>query len=156
MDTATLSLLIGSFAALVALGDVAFSAYSWRRGGARLDVRATSLVTTDFLLGTELFVAIEATNSGRTPTTVSGFGYLPRSGGVLLITESAVGIDRLPKRLDPGESAMYATRPSELREAAAKQGADPMTCVPYANCGHGRFKGKIDDKARALIANESL
>ncbi|TQL70386.1 hypothetical protein FB381_4316 [Nocardioides albertanoniae] len=154
MDKTTLSLIIGSFAALVAVGNVFWNVYSWRHTGARLQVKATSFVFADFLTSDQWFVAIEATNKGRTATTVTALGFEIPKGGVMILTEPAVRIDRLPKRLEPGETVIYPVSPDDVRKAATAQDVDPTACIPYALCGHGRFQGKIDANARDLLVDE--
>lgn len=151
MSVAAAALVVSCLAILISLGTLGWNIYSWHHTGARLKVRATSLFTSHPIGGKAKYLAIEAINTGRTATTVTGFGFKIPSGEFLLLMESAIPTANVPSRLDPGDSMTFAVDPLELRDAAIERNVNPSDCTPYAVCGHGRFEGKFDNPSLEVL-----
>ena len=114
--------IIGSLALVISLCNFGWNVYIWRRGGARIEVVCTSFATMHPILGMDWFVAVQVTNTGRAATTVQTIGFKASPKGYVVTSEPAVGPERLPKRLEPGESMDWPVSPRELLEKCSTRG----------------------------------
>lgn len=146
MQAASLTLSI--LALLVSGSALGWTIYAWQRSGAKLKVQITTMATMGgmgYLTGggPTFYVAFDVTNSGRTATSVGAVGFHLPEGNVLVIAESAVPQQgSMPKRLEPGESFLFACEPSEIVRNCREKGVRWQDLKPYANSGHGTFNGK--------------
>lgn len=153
---AAASLALSIVALVVAMAGLGWTVYEWHRSGARLVVKATSFV----VMGPgadRWLIAVEVTNSGRTATTVSAVGFKrPKDAGVMIVPDPAVGSERIPKRLEPGESFNWPIAPSDVHEACQREGENYRLLRPYANSGHGLFVGKFDKAGLDVLVHHAV
>lgn len=156
MDAAALAISICAF--LLSVAGFGWTIFEWQRSGARLRVEITSFVTFGgfSLIGggaddMRWMIAFDISNSGRTATTVHTVGFLRQGGGAVILSEPAIGANPLPKRLEPGESFNFPVQLEDLLEKCRAESIDPLTLVPYANTGHGQFKGKWLKVAKDMV-----
>ena len=146
MEEAALAISICAFV-LSAFG-AAWTTYEWNRSGARLKVEVTSFVAFGGMsmmggpMKDQWMIALDVSHSGRTATTVHSIGFERPTGGVIVMSEPAMGPNPLPKRLEPGESLTYPVDAGELLTQCRKNDLDYRRLVPYVSTGHGQFKGK--------------
>lgn len=140
MEAASLAISICAF--VLAAAAFGWTVYEWSRSGARLNVTVTSFAIMHPLNGQDWMIAFDVSNAGRTMTSVTTVGFQRADGGGVLVTSApAVGENPLPRRLEPGDSFTYPVRAEEVLDTCGEAGVDFRTLVPYANSGHGQFKG---------------
>lgn len=142
-------------AVLISLGTLVWTVWDRSRSKARLEVVATSFVTMHPLSGAQWYIAIEATNTGVSGSTVvTGVHFGTPVGSTLHLAESALPTVTLPKTLAPGESMTYVCDIEELAAKCREMGIAPKALVPTVASGHGRFKGKWAKVGLNLIERE--
>ena len=98
-----------------------------------------------------LYIAIEASNVGEIATTVTGFGFEHPGGQLLLWPEPLPTSDRLPKRVEPGESATTTYRPETIIDVCRENGLAIADLTPFAVTGHGRMRGELAQVAKKAL-----
>jgi hypothetical protein len=154
MEAASLAISICAF--VLAAAAFGWTVYEWSRSGARLKVEVTSFAVMHPITGQDWMIAFDVSNAGRTMTSVTTVGFQRADGGGVLVTSApALGENPLPRRLEPGDSFTYPVRVEELLESCEKGGIDFRRLVPYANTGHGQFKGAWKKVALDVVSHRA-
>ncbi|MBV8980882.1 MAG: hypothetical protein JO086_08275 [Acidimicrobiia bacterium] len=127
-------MLVAWLALVLGVVNSALLIYQWRQSGPVVAVRtAFAFPVYGPNLG-EQHVSVEAFNKGRSPTTVEGWGIALEPGhGDLFVQHPEPWQPSLPHRLEPGASATWYMRLSELEaELAKRPGARPVAFVRLA------------------------
>lgn len=136
------ALIVSIVSALVALGAVGVTVWTHKQQGSRLECRCGfAYPVTDGVMG-EAHVQVKAVNLGRSPTTVSGWGFvfLDNTGGPTDVSIPGMwmpGADPLPARLE-AESSMFWLMPLDVLRRTVRD-HDPRASVKaYVDTGTDR------------------
>ncbi|GAB3081232.1 hypothetical protein [Micromonospora schwarzwaldensis] len=107
---------------------------SWRRTGAVVKVTAKL----GFVPGLDgNFVVIEASNSGRTAVTVTGYGLKCPDGGNLIQFDRVPLSAEIPHRLEPGAEASWLMPIENVQAVCAERGVRYQDVVAWVRLGSG-------------------
>lgn len=95
------SLILGVIGTVAGVGALAWQMITWKRSGPV--VRVTGDVPFSYV-GRTRVVRVAASNEGRSPVSVTSFGLQSLNGEVFFKGQPLQGSDRLPFRLEQGDS----------------------------------------------------
>ncbi|AGL20931.1 hypothetical protein [Actinoplanes sp. N902-109] len=108
---------------------------SWRRTGAVVKVVAKR----GFVPGLDgMFVVIEASNSGRTAVTVTGYGLRSPGGNNLIQLDRLPLSAEIPHRLESGAEVSWLMPMGNVQQTCAEQGIRHQDLVAWVRLGNGR------------------
>ena len=117
---------------------------SWRRTGAVVKVTAKL----GFVPGLDgMFVVIEASNSGRTAVTVTGYGLRHPNNHDLIQLDRVPLSAELPHRLEPGAEASWLMPMENVKATCAERGIRHQDLVGWVRLGSG---GTVMAKRRGV------
>ncbi|MEU4237930.1 hypothetical protein [Actinoplanes sp. NPDC026619] len=117
---------------------------SWRRTGAVVKVVAKQ----GFVPGLNgTFVVIEASNSGRTAVTVTGYGLRSPDGNNLIQLDRVQLSAEIPHRLEAGAEASWLMPMGNVQGTCAEQGIRHQDLVGWVRLGSG---GTVMAKRRGV------
>lgn len=139
MDLA--ALIIAIVGLVIAVASLTWQAVTWFYEGARVKVEVTyGLVTCGPELSDQM-VIVTATNVGRSPVGVTGWGFDLGGGKTMIVREPVPGSTDLPTTLAGGHGAKWFVPLDEVR--AGMQRAGVRSAVPIVNLGTGnKAQGK--------------
>jgi predicted RecA/RadA family phage recombinase len=137
--------LIPAIAILISLTSVALTFWFRWSDSARVELKVgTAIVGAD---PDDYFVAVTATNKGRTGTTVvESVVLVPKAGGMQMApSRYQPWEDALPWTLGPGQSKTRYFPQQWVVSAARENNLDPKGFRALATSGHGKFNSKLTD-----------
>ena len=142
------TLTIASFALVTSVGVLVWQIVSWVRTGPRVSVEARWSMT--FEEHPDEFYTVSATNSGRTETQVSQFGFQLPDGTQLIELHSYFMPVTLPLVLPPGGTVEFTYSIPWMRRSIAAQDVPVTSVRPFVQTGHGRVHGQALKRILAL------
>lgn len=128
---------VGATPGLLAL---AWNMLSWKRSGPVIEVTAVNeLPVFGDSVGEDWFIGVVASNKGRSPITVEGFGFRTPEGGNIVTMRPPAWSDLLPHRLEPGASATFRSPANEIRQVAAERGLALQKLRPFVHLAGDRY-----------------
>jgi hypothetical protein len=136
--------IVASFALVVSLFSLGWQVVSWRRTGPVIVVKSTNAFPAYGSSVGDHHISAEATNRGRAPATIEGWGFeLPDGRSIVPNGEQLPGVASLPHRLDPFTSASWYILAADIRRVAEEQGVHPSLLRPFVLvAGQGKKIGK--------------
>ncbi|GAB2731733.1 hypothetical protein [Streptomyces bullii] len=139
------SLLISIGALLVSVIALVWQFISWLRTGPVIQVRTHyAIPVIGGEMSTEEFLAVSATNRGRSPATITSWGLL-LPGGATTAADSAPlpGVEALPFRIDPYAETSWYIANHEVERICHVRGCRRSDIRPFVIVsGQGRKTGK--------------
>lgn len=137
MEGVTLALAI--LGVVLAVASLAWQAWSWQHSGPVVKVRGTSSFLTT---SSELWLHVEATNTGRAPCTVEAWGVLVPPDGQIVQPNPWPISAPLPYRLESHASASWFMHQSELHQVSQQRGVPLSAMRPFVRiAGKGTISG---------------
>jgi len=136
--------IIGAVTGVVAL---AWQFITWRHSGAVVAVTATAAYPTYGDQVGDLHVNVNASNSGRSPVTVKGWGLRLPDGRTMITTSPLSWSSPIPHRLEPGADGSWFMPAHEIARFSAVHGVRQQDLIAYVNLADGRT---INAKARGI------
>lgn len=137
--------LMPAIAILISLASVGLTFWFRWADSARIELKVgTAMVGAD---PDDHFVAVTATNKGRTGTTViQSVVLVPNTGGLQMTpTRYQPWEDQLPWTLGPGQSKTRYFPHEWVARAAKEDNLDPKGFRAVATSGHGDAKSKLTE-----------
>lgn len=148
-----LTAVVAWIGVVLAASSLGWQVWVFAHTGPRVVVRSNSGVLQGGPDAMVWFVAITVANIGRQATSVQAIGMQAPNGTVLIAAESYRKPVSLPFRLEPHSEFDYWMNPGDLVEMCAEKGWDPFALKPYAKTTSGFVTGKLNERAREVIAS---
>jgi hypothetical protein len=118
------SLVIGIIALVVSIVAIGVSVELWRRTGPQVKVRyGHSYPVFEGRPSPEHHLSVTAANTGRSATTVQGWGFqIDGTDATVVTLQPEMWQPRLPYRLEPHASVSWHMKVSELQQSLASTG----------------------------------
>ncbi|CAM5589963.1 hypothetical protein [Streptomyces purpurascens] len=139
------SLLISIGALVVSTVALVWQFISWLRTGPVIQVKTHLAIP---VIGGEMspedFLAVNATNRGRSPATITGWGLLLPGGATTAATSAPLpGVEPLPFRIDPFAETSWYISDAEIDHICQARGCSRSDIRPFVIVsGQGRKTGK--------------
>lgn len=128
--------------ALIALAlsvlSLIWQAWSWRHNGPVVKVNVANAITDAVTGEPEHYVAVEAVNTGRAATTITGWGFAMPDGANVYSTRALRISESLPCRLEPHSKATFYLEADDLRRVRAERGIAFSGMKPWVDLGSGK------------------
>jgi hypothetical protein len=141
------TLVIAIIGAVAGLGSLAWQVVTWGQSGPVVAVTARQLFPTYGDHVGDAHMSVTASNSGRSPVTVKGWGLRLPDGQAMIMTTNLPWSDSLPHRLEPGADASWHMPTAEVQKFCADQGIRHQDMTAYVNLADGRT---INAKERGI------
>lgn len=121
----TPELILSSLALVLAATSIAVHVYQWKRSGPRVKVQARqAFLAFDGGGVGRPQVSVTAHNDGRSPVTVSNWGFTTPQGEQIVFPQPQPGSTPLPHRLEPESDATWFGPTAEIIETCKSRGID--------------------------------
>jgi hypothetical protein len=117
---AVTALVVSILALLLAATSLGWQVYSWRRTGPAVKVTVDNAIPVGIPGVPDHLLQVTATNHGRGPTTVMGWGFQLPNNNVLAVPQQTPMSTPLPRRLEGGAEASWFMDPQEIRLRSAE------------------------------------
>lgn len=132
------TLVIAIIGAITGVAALAWQVITWRQSGPVVVVTATQAFPTYGPGVGEPHVNVTASNSGRSPVTVKGWGLRFPDGQTMVFPNPVPWSDPLPNRLEPGADASWYVPTVEVARACAQHGVRQQDMTAFVNLADGR------------------
>jgi hypothetical protein len=138
--TALVLSIVGVVLAVASLG---WQAWTWRRSGPRVVVTTANAFPVYSGRTGEWHIAVKATNTGRSPITIDGWGFeLPDKSDIVL-TQPVPWLPQLPHRLDSYTEASWMMDGADFRSTCARRSVSVADARPWVRAaGLGKIYSK--------------
>jgi hypothetical protein len=137
-NMAVTTLVIAIIGAATGIGSLAWQMVTFSKSGPVVTVTATVAFFTHGAEISDPVVNVKATNSGRSPVTVKGWGLRFPNGQTMVILKPAPPSDPLPYRLEPGADANWYVPAVEVARGCAQHGVRQQDVTAFVNLADGR------------------
>lgn len=129
--------------ALVALAlsvvSLGWQAWSWKNNGPVVEVKVSNAITDALTPGdAQHYVEVEAINTGRAATSVTGWGIGMPGGANVYVTMPLRISESLPCRLESHSKAAFFIEGDELRRVHHERGIAFEDMKPWVDLGSGK------------------
>jgi hypothetical protein len=129
--------------ALVALGlsiaSLGWQAWTWKNSGPVVEVKVSNAITDALTPGdAQHYVEVEAINTGRAATSVTGWGIGMPGGANVVVTMPLPISEKTPCRLESHSRAAFFIEGDELRRVHAERGIPFEDMWPWVELGSGK------------------
>lgn len=128
--------------ALVALGlsvvSLGWQAWTWKNNGPVVKIKVTNAITDAVTGEPEHYVNLEAFNTGRAATSITGWGIAMPDGGNVYVTRPLPISKSLPCRLEPHSKAAFFIEGDELRRVHHERNIPFDKMRPWVDLGSGK------------------
>jgi hypothetical protein len=131
------TLIIAIIGAVTGMGSLAWQVGAFRQSGPRVKVTAMQALLIGMGYADDRHMSVTATNSGRAPVTVKGWGLRMPNGDAIHVTSSVPLSASLPYRLEPGSDASWYAPTAEKQEYCTQLGVRHQDITAYVNLADG-------------------
>lgn len=129
---------ISLIALALSIVSLAWQAWSWKNNGPMVKVNVTNAITDAITGQPEHYVAVEAVNTGRAPTTITGWGFAMPGGANFYSTIPLRISDALPCRLESHSKATFYLDAEQVRQVHHERGIAFTDMRPWVDLGSGK------------------
>ena len=117
---------------------LSWQAWSWKNNGPMVKVHVTNAITDAVTGAPEHYVAVEAVNHGRAPTTITAWGFALPGGANFYSTIPQPISDALPCRLESHSKATFYLEADQVRQVHRERGIAFTDMRPWVDLGSGK------------------
>jgi hypothetical protein len=134
-----LTLLISIAALVLSIVSLSWQIWSWTRSGPVLQVSVTHSLPTYGPGGVgDWHTTVTAVNIGRSPVTVTSWGFETPDGGSIILTRPVNWSDPLPFRIESHASGSWHIPQDEIRSACQENGVRHQDIRAWVSSASGR------------------
>jgi hypothetical protein len=131
------ALVVSILAILLAGASLGWQVYSWRRTGPTVKVTVDNAIQVGDPRLPDHLLQVTATNHGRGPTTVTGWGFQLPGNSLLAVPQQTPMSTPLPHRLEPGAEGSWFMDAQEIRLRSAELGIPFNRIIGYVTLAGG-------------------
>ncbi len=131
------TLVIAIIGAITGLGSLAWQVVTWGQSGPVVAVTARQSFPTYGDHVGDPHMSVTASNTGRSPVTVKGWGLRMPDGQTMVMPCNLSWSASLPHRLEPGADASWYMPTAEVQKFCAEHGIRHQDMTAFVNLADG-------------------